>query len=173
MKRSVKRDVPLVPKPRQLLVIMWGARLVGLTMVLATMLSGIAVLCVMPNLLCSSLLLESCQYLSFTLFNIVLSAAIAWYFNRFIWDINEHVEIFSRKQSERLISLAFLHFCMFIIRLSAPVLEAPNSPMTWFQPAEVRPEIDLQLLMFAAMFFALAGVFEYGRMLKKDSDSIV
>lgn len=173
MKRSVKCDVPLTPKPRQLLVILWGARLISLTMSLSVVLSAIAMLCVIPGLIGPSFSVESCQYVTFAVFNTVISMAIMWHFNRFIWDVNEHAEIFSRVQSERLISLAFLHLCMFVIRLLAPTLSALESPMSWFQPMEVYPEIDLQLLMFAAMFFALAGVFEYGRMLKKDSDSIV
>ena len=173
MKRSAKCNVPLAPKPRQLLVIMWGARFVGLIMSLASTLSAIAMLCVIPGLICHGFSLESCQYITFAIFNVVISVAIAWYFNRFIWDISENTEIFSRDQSERLISLAFLHLCMFFVRLVAPVLDAPDSSMSWFRPMGVHPEIDLQLLMFAAMFFALAGVFEYGRMLKKDSDSIV
>ena len=173
MKQTIKYDVPLVPKRRQLRVIMWGARLIGLMMALSTVLSVFAVLCVIPNLLHFERSIECCQYITYMLFNIMLSLEIAWTFNRFIWGISEYIEIFSRKQSERLISLAFLHLCMFVIRLLAPTLSALESPMPWFQPMEVYPEIDLQLLMFAAMFFALAGVFEYGRMLKKDSDSIV
>lgn len=173
MKRSPERGASLSPKPRQRLVITWGIRVVGLAMALAIALSTIAMLCVIPNLLKFDPSLSTYRYITFALFNVVLSASIAWHFNRFIWEISERSEIFTRAQSERLISLAFLHLCMFVLRLVAPILEAPKSSVSWFQPVEVHPEADLHLLMFAAMFFALAGVFEYGRMLKKDSDSIV
>lgn len=38
---------------------------------------------------------------------------------------------------------------------------------------DLAPMLDLRLLSFAFIFFALAGVFEYGRILQEDSDSIV
>lgn len=173
MKRQTERRASIAPKPRQRLVIMWGIRLIGLTMACAIALSVLGMISILPSMFRNGVTLDSCRYITFVSFNTVLSLAIAWHFNRFIWDVSEYAEVFSRDQSERLISLAFLHLCMFVIRLIAPTLEAPASSMPWFQPDAVRPEADLHLLMFAAMFFALAGVFEYGRMLKKDSDSIV
>ncbi|MDM8300049.1 hypothetical protein QUW00_03930 [Collinsella tanakaei] len=152
---------------------MWGTKIVGALSIFAAVLSTTAALCALPGVMGESISLANCQYLTFTLFNAVLTAAIAWLFSHFIWDIGKNSEIFTRDQSERLISLAFLNLCMFLVRLIAPTVDSLGSPVSWFQPAAVHPEIDLQLLMFAAMFFALAGVFEYGRMLKKDSDSIV
>lgn len=173
MARRLKHGVPLVPKPRQLLVIKWGTRLVGILSAIAAALSMVAALCTLSGIIWGGPSLEDCQYLTFTLFNAVLTAAAAWLFNHFIWDVDEKGEVFTRSQSERLVSLAFLHLCLFFIRLIAPAIDSLSSPLPWFQPAAIHPEIDLKLLMFAAMFFALAGVFEYGRMLKKDSDSIV
>lgn len=173
MARRLKHGIPLVPNPRQLLVIKWGTKLVGILSVIAAALSTMAVLCTLPGIVWGGLSLEHCQYLTFALFNAALTAAAAWLFSHFIWDVDENNEIFTRNQSERLVSLAFLHLCMFFIRLIAPAIDSLKSPVSWFRPAAIHPEFDLKLLMFAAMFFALAGVFEYGRMLKKDSDSIV
>ena len=88
-------------------------------------------------------------------------------------DTRAYTEIFSRRQSERLIVLGYLHAFLVVFGLLHIEYAPPTSMFAWFQPADVRPELDLRLLMFSAMFFALAGVFEYGRMLKQDSSSIV
>lgn len=37
----------------------------------------------------------------------------------------------------------------------------------------VTPTLDLRMLSFSLMFFALAGIFEYGRILQQDSDDIL
>lgn len=59
----------------------------------------------------------------------------------------------------------------FIMTSIAPKYTPPAGMFFKLEPSV--PVIDYRLLSFAIMFFALAAVFEYGRLLQEDSDDIL
>ena len=60
-----------------------------------------------------------------------------------------------------------------IIGLFMPVLNPIEVGGGLATTEAVMPTLDLRMLSFSLMFFALAGIFEYGRLLQEDSDNII
>ena len=114
-----------------------------------------------------------------SLFIVVLTAKTALdvvvfvLFAMFAMDIARRRRFFSKLQSARLglIGICFLaHVALGLVWPYYPATPFGDSKMVI---ESVAPHLDLRLLAFACMFFALAGIFEYGRILQEDSDSIL
>lgn len=82
-------------------------------------------------------------------------------------------EFFSKKQSQRMLTIAICFAIRVVLDLLAPSIEVPALPNGAIGPMSVGPSLNLTTLATSIMFFALAGVFEYGRKLQEDSDNIL
>lgn len=82
-------------------------------------------------------------------------------------------EFFSRKQSQRMLTIAICFALRVVLDLFAPSIEVPALLEGAVGPMSVGPSLNLMTLATSIMFFALAGVFEYGRKLQEDSDNIL
>lgn len=76
--------------------------------------------------------------------------------------------VFGKSQTVCLLLIAVSLLLRGLIGLALPSVQSDN-PMIGF----MAPTLDLRLLSFSAMFFAFAGIFEYGRILQEDSDNIL
>lgn len=82
-------------------------------------------------------------------------------------------EFFSRRQSRRMLTIAICFAMRVVLDLIAPSIEVPALPNGAVGPMSMGPSLNLTMLAVSIMFFALAGVFEYGRKLQEDSDNIL
>lgn len=82
-------------------------------------------------------------------------------------------EFFSKKQSKRMLTIAICFAIRVVLDLFAPSIEVPALPNGAVGPMSICPSLNLTMLAVSIMFFALAGVFEYGRKLQEDSDNIL
>lgn len=82
-------------------------------------------------------------------------------------------EFFSKKQSQRMLTIAICFAIRVVLDLLAPSIEVPALPNGAVGPMSVGPSLNFTTLAISLMFFALAGVFEYGRKLQEDSDNIL
>ena len=86
--------------------------------------------------------------------------------------IVRHRTFFSTRQSGRLLVVALCLLGQVVLGATLPAISLP--PLgTGAEPLVVQPILDIRLLSFSLVFFALAGIFEYGRMLQEESDSFV
>ncbi len=79
---------------------------------------------------------------------------------------------FGKVQSALFLLIACLLSVEVVISVLWPTFRLPfdEARMT----AElIYPELDMRTMLFALIFFVLAAIFEYGRALKEDSDSIL
>lgn len=82
-------------------------------------------------------------------------------------------EFFSKKQSQRMLTIAICFAIRVVLDLLAPSIEVPALPNGAVGSMSVGPSLNFTTLAISLMFFALAGVFEYGRKLQEDSDNIL
>lgn len=82
-------------------------------------------------------------------------------------------EFFSKKQSKRMLTIAICFAIRVVLDLFAPSIEVPALFEGAIGPMSIGPSLNLTMLAVSIMFFALAGVFEYGRKLQEDSDNIL
>lgn len=94
-------------------------------------------------------------------------------FIRLVWAVVRSKEFFSRAQSKRMLSIAVCFLLRVVTDLFAPSIEVPNMLDGAIGPMHLEPSLNLMTLAISLMFFALAGVFEYGRKLQEDSDNIL
>lgn len=94
-------------------------------------------------------------------------------FVRLVHAIFVSKEFFSRKQSQRMMTIAICFAVRVALDLLAPRIEIPGMFDGAIGPMSIGPSLNLTMLAVSIMFFALAGVFEYGRKLQDDSDSIL
>lgn len=79
---------------------------------------------------------------------------------------------FGKWQTRMLVTTGILMSLKAIVSIMWPTFQLPYSEI--LGAAEfVFPEFDFQSLSYGLVFFALAGVFEYGRVLQEDSDEIL
>lgn len=113
------------------------------------------------------------QYLLVSGLSIVLDLASLSAFLVFVLVAGRRAELFSRPQVARLLALGLLNVASAVNALLMPTYAPPSTADAWISPPSGAPELDLNSLMLSMMFFALAGVFEYARILQEDSDSIL
>ena len=70
-----------------------------------------------------------------------------------------------------LIAVCFL--LRVVVDLLTPRIEVPHMLDGAIGSMSLGPSLNLTTLAISLMFFALAGVFEYGRKLQEDSDNIL
>ena len=102
---------------------------------------------------------------------IVFNILILAIFCSFAWSTARRHTVFSRTQSMKMGAIGLLLSVDFIMTSIAPKYTPPAGMFFKLEPSV--PVIDYRLLSFAIMFFALAAVFEYGRLLQEDSDDIL
>lgn len=94
-------------------------------------------------------------------------------FVRLVHAVTVSKEFFSKKQSQRMLTIAICFAIRVVLDLLAPSIEVPALPNGAVGPMSVGPSLNFTTLAISLMFFALAGVFEYGRKLQEDSDNIL
>ena len=82
-------------------------------------------------------------------------------------------EFFSKKQTARMMIMGAALLLQTVFGLLLPTLTLPAPELSSDTAVLVQPVLDLRMLSFSLMFFALAGIFEYGRILQQDSDDII
>ncbi|WP_143750193.1 hypothetical protein [Collinsella sp. An7] len=81
--------------------------------------------------------------------------------------------MFGKTQTKCLACVAVATLMKALVGLALPSIQIPEIAGGFIGPISIAPTLDLRLLSFSFMFFALAGIFEYGRILQEDSDSIL
>lgn len=94
-------------------------------------------------------------------------------FVRLVHAVTASKEFFSKRQSRRMLTIAACFAARVVLDLLAPSIEVPALLEGAIGPMSIGPSLNLTLLAVTIMFFALAGVFEYGRKLQEDSDNIL
>ncbi|MDO4436823.1 MAG: hypothetical protein Q4B77_02600 [Coriobacteriaceae bacterium] len=94
-------------------------------------------------------------------------------FARFVRSVTRRKEFFSRVQSRRVLTIAICLGARVALGLFTPSIEVPALLEGAIGAESLGPSLNLTSLAIALMFFALAGVFEYGRKLQEDSDNIL
>lgn len=107
------------------------------------------------------------------LFTALLTVAPLLVFVRLVRAAIVSKEFFSRKQSQRMLTIAICFAVRVVFDLLAPSIEVPALLEGAIGPMSIGPSLNLMTLATSLMFFALAGVFEYGRKLQEDSDNIL
>lgn len=115
---------------------------------------------------------EARTYLLLFLTDICAEALIAICFIAFTVKTWTEHSPFGKAQSALFFAIACLLSAETVISVLWPTFRLPFDAET--MSAElIYPELDMRLLLFALIFFALAAIFEYGRALKEDSDNIL
>ena len=94
-------------------------------------------------------------------------------FIRLVQSVVRSKEFFSKKQSQRMLTIAICFALRVVLDLLVPSIEVPALHNGAIGPMSIGSSLNLTMLAVAIMFFALAGVFEYGRKLQEDSDNIL
>lgn len=94
-------------------------------------------------------------------------------FVRMVHAVTASKEFFSKKQSRRMLTIAVCFAVRVAFDLFAPSIEVPALLDGAIGSMSIGPSLNLTMLAVSIMFFALAGVFEYGRKLQEDSDNIL
>ncbi len=113
------------------------------------------------------------RYLLVSGFNIVLDAIALAVFIAFVLSVGRRAEFFSRAQTARLMVLGGIDALGAVTGLLIPAYVPPVDASAAVLAVAAAPELDLASLMLSVTFFALAGTFEYGRILQQDSDGIL
>ncbi len=144
----------------------------------AVLMVGIAVraaslLGLIPSLLQEGLSEEGARFLLVSVVKIALELAALAAFTSFVLTVAHRAEFFSRSQTARLLAVGAIYAAHTLTGLFMPAFTPPAGLASWVHVPTVEPELDLNSLILSMMFFALAGVFEYGRILQEDSDNIL
>lgn len=107
------------------------------------------------------------------LFTALLALIPPLAFVRMVHAVTASKEFFSKKQSRRMLTIAVCFAARVALDLLAPSIEVPALLEGAIGAMSIGPSLNLTLLAVTIMFFALAGVFEYGRKLQEDSDNIL
>lgn len=107
------------------------------------------------------------------LFTALLALIPPLAFVRMVHTVTAYKEFFSKKQSRRMLTIAVCFAARVVLDLLAPSIEVPALLEGAVGAMSIGPSLNLTLLAVTIMFFALAGVFEYGRKLQEDSDNIL
>lgn len=107
------------------------------------------------------------------LFTALLALIPPLAFVRMVHAVTASKEFFSKKQSRRMLTIAVCFAARVVLDLLAPSIEVPALLEGAIGAMSIGPSLNLTLLAVTIMFFALAGVFEYGRKLQEDSDNIL
>lgn len=107
------------------------------------------------------------------LFTALLALIPPLAFVRMVHAVTASKEFFSKKQSRRMLTIAVCFGARVVLDLLAPSIEVPALLEGAIGAMSIGPSLNLTLLAVTIMFFALAGVFEYGRKLQEDSDNIL
>lgn len=94
-------------------------------------------------------------------------------FVRMVHAVTASKEFFSKKQSWRMLTIAVCFAVRVAFDLFAPSIEVPALLDGAIGSMSIGPSLNLTMLAVSIMFFALVGVFEYGRKLQEDSDNIL
>lgn len=113
------------------------------------------------------------RYLLMSALNIALDAASLSVFLSFVLTVGHRAEPFCAPQAARFVALGCLNAAGVVAGLLMPTFVPPVAAGSVVSAVAVMPELDLSSLMLSVTFFALAGTFEYGRILQEDSNGIL
>ena len=113
------------------------------------------------------------RYIAVSMCWIMLDCIILIAFIQFAISIVRKRVFFSRGQTVKLVIIASSMLVRTLLGLAYPTIHIPEMVGGFIGPVAIAPMLDLRLLSFSFMFFALAGIFEYGRILQEDSDNIL
>lgn len=103
----------------------------------------------------------------------LLDTIILVLFVRFSLSITRKSEFFSTKQTRRLFTAAVLYAIIVVLGLLYPSFDMPQTLVEFTGELRQEPLLDIRILLFSLVFFALSAIFEYGRMLQEDSNNIL
>lgn len=136
-------------------------------------LNAAVIIDLIADLLGSGMPAQAVHYLIISGLIIAFDLLILAVFLSFVLTVGRRAEFFSAAQTTRLVMLGALNAGSAVVGLLMPRYSLQTNIGEWLRAPEVIPDLDLNSLMFSMMFFALAGVFEYARILQEDSDSIL
>ena len=111
---------------------------------------------------------KAIRYLGVVASSGILDVALLVVFISFTLSVVRCGNIFSKAQSLRLLVIGIILLVEMLLDLFMPIFLPPSAEMLSIDPSAVSPTLDLRLLSFSFVFFALSGIFEYGRMLQED-----
>lgn len=135
--------------------------------------NAIALAGMVPGLLNTGVTAVAVRYLLVGALVIVLDATTLVLFLSFVLTVGRKAEFFSKRQTARLLVLGAVNAACAFAGLLMPTFTPPAALGGSLTPISVVPELDLRSLVLSMMFFALAGVFEYGRILQEDTENIL
>ncbi len=153
--------------------------LVGMLYIMCAMLGvGIAanawvLAAIVPELVGGGTSAVEQRYMFISILNIACDAVSLSVFLSFVLAVGRRAEFFSVPQTTRLVALGALNAAGTLFGLLMPTFSPPAIPGAAMMATAVMPELDLASLMLSVTFFALAGAFEYGRILQEDSNGIL
>lgn len=104
---------------------------------------------------------------------VFFDAIVLILFVRFSLAITRKGEFFSPKQTRRLLAMGVLYALIVIAGLLTPSFTVPAELAQLTGSLKQEPFLNLRVLLFSLIFFALSVIFEYGRMLQEDSNNIL
>lgn len=104
---------------------------------------------------------------------LVFDSIVLVLFVRFSLAITRKGEFFSPKQTRRLLAMGVLYVLIVIAGLLTPSFTMPAELAQLTGSLKQEPFLNLRVLLFSLIFFALSAIFEYGRMLQEDSNNIL
>lgn len=103
----------------------------------------------------------------------VLDVATFTCFMLFTLSIVRNRVFFNVMQTRLLFAVGTLLLLHVVVGLLYPPFDPGAAGGGLIDSSPVTPTLDLRMLSFSLMFFALSGIFEYGRILQQDSDDIL
>lgn len=116
---------------------------------------------------------ELCRYALVMIAAAVIDVATMALFTAFVVSIVRRRSLFARSHMILLLVMSVMTAFGSLIGLLVPALGTVSYPYDAFPEILVEPVLDWHRLLFAVMLAALAGVFEYGRLLQEESESFI
>lgn len=146
---------------------------------LIVVLLGLALLMAVPLFVCVSYFdyfTSSFELLRYFISSVVTGGSMVCAVAMFVCFLRAVIrskEFFSHAQTKRIFLVGVALAVRVVFDLLAPTFSFPAPPGGVLGPIESLPSLNLSVVAMSLMFFALAGVFEYGRILQEDSDNIL
>lgn len=161
----------------------WGAlrssiirRILGalnLVLIICALIGGLVVFQLADVLLFDGLSIKVSRFILIRMGDALLSVIGVCIFFRFSQSIRKQGTIFEVAQSRRLLCISLVFLVRFGLGILNPSIPANTGVDIIDSILSSAPTFDFSMLMFSLMFFALAGIFEYGRALKEETEDIL
>lgn len=163
-----------LPRARRSATVVVAALVVlSVTLVFGTLSHAVLLARSYPSIAGGGIVPKEAACLAASGMNLLLDALAMCAFLPFATTVAGGGECFSRRQTVRLVALGACNGLAAAVDWVASWAIPVGKEGDMVCAAFLEPEYDLNSLMLSMLFFALAGVFEYGRILQKDSESIL